>query len=41
MKNNKPKLTLDQYLDFCEEYWKLIGAPTTPKKKIKYKLILL
>jgi hypothetical protein len=40
-KIQKPILTLDEYLDFCEEYWTIFGPPPEPKKKIEYKLILL
>lgn len=41
-RNKEPnKMSLDEYLDFLEQYWAIFGPPPPPKKPIKYKKILL
>jgi hypothetical protein len=33
--------SLEAYLQFLEQYWKLFKPPTEPKKKKEYKNVLL
>ena len=33
--------TMEEYLQFLEEYWKIFTPPEKPKVKIEYKNILL
>lgn len=34
-------MTLDEYLDFLEQYWRIFGPLPQPEKHKEYKLILL
>lgn len=36
-----PMNSLNDYLDFLEEYWTLFTPPSEPKPKVEYTLILL
>ncbi len=33
--------SIEAYLRFLEQYWKLFKPPAEPKKKIEYKTVLL
>jgi len=34
-------MTMEEYFDFLEQYWKLFGPPPPPKPKIEYTNILI
>ncbi len=34
-------MTLDEYLEFLEQYWEIFGPPPPQKPIVEYKILLL